>query len=313
MPKSKTVHSTGISNEELLEHLKFTPCTYKINIWGYGGEYAMGTVDRKIYDYFRSRRLSVADFSWDSDYATQHNIPEEMWPFAPGSWYECENIGHVYGVDKSAGTMQITDDKGNVVYERDLNELDGCDVMLSTTEEVWIDSQPKGTVVFLGYSSDKGNFYEADIELRTPFDPEKLCLNLCEFDGNEIVTGVTYDDIELDNYGGDTSGKGSDQAFYIAGSNVDHKGFERYRDMDDIKYGLTEWYPAKIKPVREGSYNVKTTGGYEYRAIWNGEFWHNEWDQNEKLKVKLWQGIAYNPDEQDLREELDQIFLEFDK
>ena len=48
--------------EKLIEVLKFTPRTYKIRLWGYGGEYIMGNVDRKIYDYFRQRRLSVTDY-----------------------------------------------------------------------------------------------------------------------------------------------------------------------------------------------------------------------------------------------------------
>ena len=71
---------------KLIEVLKFTPRTYKIQLWGYGGEYIMGTVDRKIYDYFRYHRLSLSDFAWDSDYAEEHDIPEEMWPFTPGSY-----------------------------------------------------------------------------------------------------------------------------------------------------------------------------------------------------------------------------------
>ena len=32
--------------EKLIAHLKFTPRTYKIQLWGYGGEYVMGTVPR---------------------------------------------------------------------------------------------------------------------------------------------------------------------------------------------------------------------------------------------------------------------------
>ena len=51
--------STINEQEHLIQVLKFTPRTYKIQMWGYGGEYVMGSVDRKIYDYFRHRRLDV--------------------------------------------------------------------------------------------------------------------------------------------------------------------------------------------------------------------------------------------------------------
>jgi hypothetical protein len=302
--------STIQEQERLIEVLKFTPRTYKIQLWGYGGEHVMGTVDRKIYDYFRNHRLGVPDYAWGGD--EFENMPEDMQPFAPGSWYDCDDMGHVNGVDMSAGHLQILDENENVVYERELSDLDGCDVQLSTTEEVWIDEKPAGTVVFYGHTSDKGTFFEADIALKQPFDPEKLLIQISDFDGNEIVVGVEYDGEELDNYGGDTNGKGSDYAFYIAGTNS-AKGYERYRDMDDIQYGLTEWFPAKIDPVREGKYNVHTQDGHEYQAMWNGQFWYNTWNEDEALKIKKWQGVAYDPDEQELREDLDRLYQEYEK
>jgi hypothetical protein len=300
--------ATVKEQEQLMEALKFTPRTYKIELWGYGGEHVMGTVEREVYDYFRQHRISVPDFAWGDE--VSETVPEDMRPFEPGCWYDCDNIGHVNGVDVSAGTMQITDENGKVVYQRELSDLDGCDVQLSTCEEVWIDSQEPGTVVYYGYTSDKGSFFEADIELNEPFDPEKLLINISEFDGNEIVVGVEYDGEELDNYGGNTNGKGSDHAFYIAGSNKG-SGYERYRDMDDIKYGLTDWFPAKTAPVREGKYEVKTKEGHEYHAVFNGERWHNDWSPEDQLIIVKWRGVAYDPDEHFIREELDNIVLEY--
>ncbi len=299
--------STSKEHEQLIEVLKFTPRTYKIQLWGYGGEHVMGTVDRKVYDYFKEHRLSVPDYACGGD--EFESVPEDMQPFVPGSWYDCDDMGHVNGVDMSAGHLQILDENENIVYERELSDLDGSDVMLSTTEEVWIDEKDPGTVVFYGYTSDKGTFFEADIELRQPFDPEKLLIQISDFDSNEIVVGAEYDDVELDNYGGDTNGKGSEYAFYIAGSNTG-SGYERYRDMDDIKYGLTDWFPAKVVPVRDGKYEVKTKDGHEYHAIFNGQNWHNEWSPDEELKIVKWRGVAYDPDEHFLREALDRIVLE---
>ena len=55
--------ATKKQKEELMQVLKFTPRTYKIRMWGYGGEHVMGTVDRKIYDYFRARRLDLSEFA----------------------------------------------------------------------------------------------------------------------------------------------------------------------------------------------------------------------------------------------------------
>ena len=102
--------------EQLMQVLKWTPRTYKISMWGYGGEKVMGTVDRKIYDYFKHRRLDLSDYAWDSDYADEHEIPEDMQPFPPGSWYECDDMAHAHGVSRNAGTLQIEDENGEVIY-----------------------------------------------------------------------------------------------------------------------------------------------------------------------------------------------------
>ncbi len=308
--------ATKEEKQELVKILKFTPRTYKVRLWGYGGEHVMGTVDRKVYDYFRKHRIDLSEFAWDGVYAEENNVPEDMQPFYPGAWHDCDNMGHCWGVDRSAGTIQVDDENGNTVYEKSLDDIVGYDEEnpepeWSCGEEVWIDSQPAGTVVFIGTSSEKGTFFEADLELKMPFDPSKLCLHYDEVDGNEIITSVSYDGEELNNDGGDTNGKSSDFGFYIAGSQKDGK-WERYRNMDDIEYGLSDWFPAKTKPVREGKYNVKTKDGYSYQAIWNGTFWHNDWNE-QKIKVTEWQGIAYNPDEHFLREELDNIILEVEQ
>ena len=244
--------ATSEQKHDLIEILKFTPRTYTIQIWGYGGEYVMGTVERKIYDYFKQRRLSLSDYAWDSDYAEEHNVPEEFQPFPSGSWYECSDMCHTSGADRNCGTLQICDENGETVYERSLEDIDGYSddsPEIGGGEEVWIDSKDPGTVVFIGVSNEKGTFFESEIELNEPFDITKLCISYDEIDCNEIISMVTYDGEDLDNNGGNTNGKSSDFGFYIAGSQKDGK-WEHYKDMEDIEYSLTGWFPANVLPVR---------------------------------------------------------------
>lgn len=314
--------------EKLIEVLKFTPRTYKIQMWGYGGEKVMGTVDRNIYDYFRHRRLDLSDYCWDSDYAEDNNIPEEMQPFPSGSWYECDNMGHSSGVSRNAGTLQINDEQGETVYQRSLEDLSGWDEddpepEFSCNEEVWIGEKPDGTVVFIGNSNEKGTFFEADIPLKEPFDITKLTLIYDEIDGEEIINSVTYDGEEIDNWGGNTDGKSSDFGFYIAGSLAATGKWEKYSNMDDIEYPMTDWFPKKIKPVREGVYMIKTSGknSWNHQAKWTGEKWVNSWtepedynDPDREIKIKEWQGIAVDPDadvEWDPAAELQKIIDDF--
>ena len=310
--------TVNLEHEKLIEVLKFTPRTYSVQMWGYGGEVIMGTVDRKIFDYFRSRRLDLSDFAWDSDYAEENDIPEEMWPFQPGSWYDCDDMAHAYGTSRNAGTLQISDENGDTVYECSLEGIDGYSddsPEWSSGDEAWIGSKPAGTVVFIGRSNEKGTFFEGEIELKQPLDITKLMLNYDEVDGEELVTGMEYEGETIDNNGGSTDGKSSDFGFYLV---KDSNSWEKYTNMDDIKYTMTDWFPKKIKPARVGVYMIKTTGknSWEHQGKWTGSRWVNAWtdeaqfDTAEELKVKEWQGIAYDPDEQGLRDELDNIIVE---
>jgi hypothetical protein len=291
--------------EKLMQVLKWTPRTYKITMWGYGGEKVMGTVDRKIYDYFKQRRLDLSDYAWDSDYADENEIPDEMQPFPPGSWYECDDMAHAHGVSRNAGTLQIEDENGEVIYERSLEDCDGGSddsPEWDCGDEVWIDEKPAGTVVFIGNSNEKGTFFEADLPLTMPFDITKLTLSYDEIDGEELVNSVTYDSEDIDNWGGNTDGKSSDFGMYIAGSNKETGKWEKYTTMDDIEYPMTDWFPKKVKPVREGNYMIKTTGksGYTYQAKWTGSRWISAWGEDtpetEEIKIKEWQGLAVDPD-----------------
>jgi hypothetical protein len=294
--------------QELIDILKFTPCTYKITMWGYGGEKVMGTVDRKIYDYFKSRRLDLSDYAWDSDYADENNIPEDMQPFPPGSWYECDGLAHAHGVNRDAGTLQIENENGETVYERQLDGLTGWNEKepepeFECNDEVFVEQETPGTVVFLGSSNEKGTFFEGEIALTAPFDITKLVLGYDEIDSEPIINAVSYDGEDINNWGSNTDGKSSDFGFYIAGSyKQDSKGYEKYTNMDDIDWPMTEWFPKKIKPVLEGKYLVKTAGknSYIYQCKWTGTRWINSWQEDnqdtENIKIKEWQGLAIDPD-----------------
>jgi hypothetical protein len=320
-----TENSTIAEQEKLLEVLKFTPRTYKIQLWGYGGEYIMGTVDRKIYDYFRYRRLDLSDYAWDSDYADDHDIPEEMQPFPAGSYYDCDDMCHEHGVDRNAGTLQIMDENEEVVYEKRLEDISGMgadgdepEPEWGGGEEYWIGMKPVGTVVFFGISNEKGTFFEGNIELKQPFDVSKLTLSYDEIDGNDIINRVEYDGEQIENWGADTSGKSSEFGFYLV---KDSNTWEKYSTMDDITYTMTDWFPKKVKPVREGIYMIRVPGksGYTHQARWTGSRWISSWADVEtyntadEVKIKEWQGIAYDPDELEIREGLDKLVVEFDE
>jgi hypothetical protein len=296
--------------QKLIEVLKFTPRTYKISMWGYGGEKVMGTVDRKVWDYCMENHVDLSEIAW-SDEDTVHEdmgLDLDMLPFLPGSWYECDDMGHINGVSRDAGTIQIEDENGNTVLERSLDSVDGTDIGLCCSDEVWAGSKPKGTVVFIGSSNEKGTFFEGEIELRAPFDIEKLELNYDEFDGEDIITSVTYDGEDIDNWGGSTDGKSSDMNMVLITD--DQGNWERYtpeeKDWGHPPMGTSpsDWEKspkfkfAKVKPTIEGWYSCvwKSYGTTYGTAYWNGtEF--GEWEYG-KFKpisgVETWNGYNWD-------------------
>ena len=59
------------------------------------------------------------------------------------------------------------------------------------------------------YSAEKGTFFDAIIETVGDFDLKKLKVYCNEYpNGEDIVDGMEYDGVDLDNQGGDTNGKG---------------------------------------------------------------------------------------------------------
>ena len=59
------------------------------------------------------------------------------------------------------------------------------------------------------YSAEKGTFFDGIIETHGDFDPQKFKIFTEEFpNGEDIVTSITYNGVDIDNSGGDTNGKG---------------------------------------------------------------------------------------------------------
>jgi hypothetical protein len=254
--------------------------------------------------------VDLSDIAWNSDAAEEMDLDADMLPFYPGSWYECDGMGHTNGVSRDAGTIQVCDENGEVVYERSLEECDGCDDSpeLSCIDETWIGSRKKGEIVFVGSSNEKGTFFEGEIELTAPFEIEKLCLCYEEFDGEDIVNGLTYNGEDIDNNGGGTDGKSSD--FNMVRLIDDEGNFERYepeeKDWGHPECGSSpnDWEKSpkfdfkKHKPVHPGWYSaVYRHFGTTYGTLyWDGKEF-GDWEYGKFIPqsgVDTWQGYNWD-------------------
>ena len=57
---------------------------------------------------------------------------------------------------------------------------------------------------------NKGTYFTTDITCDELFDPRKLVFKSTDVEGESIITKVLYGTEELENYGGDWSGKYAD-------------------------------------------------------------------------------------------------------
>jgi hypothetical protein len=286
--------------EQLLEMLQFTPRTYKIQLWGYGGECVMGKVDRKIYDYFKKRRLDVEQYSWDYDYPSPR-VPPELQPFPAGEWHDCDSIEHAYGADfDESSHITVEDENGQTVFESALgyNALEEHGIYTNGGDEYYIYNMEKGQVVFLGQNFEKGTFLDGAIDLKAPFNPEKLSFVVDDFDGWSLVRSVEYDGEIIENWGGGTNGKSSNFCFYVAGCD------EKYKNEEDLEEEVTDWFPAKIKPVHIGRYKVlqEDDSTWPEYAMWDGKIWYDYSPDSNKhqgdiISIAKWQGLAQDPSE----------------
>ena len=305
--------ATTEEKAKLVEILKFTPRTYKISMWGYGGEKVMGTVEREVWDYCMDNQVDLSDIAWgDEDTVEEMGLDIDMLPFHPGQWYECDGMAHTSGVSRNAGTLQIEDENGNIVFEKPLDNITGggCDGEpdWSCQDEAWVGSKPAGTVVFIGTSNEKGTFFEGEIELKQPFNIELLELHYDEIDGEELVNGVVYDGEDIDNWGGSTDGKSSDFGMYLV---KDSNSWETY-SPEEKDWGHPPSGPSpstweksetfkfkKVKPTIPGYYSCtwKHFGTTYGSAYWDGEQF-GEWEYGKfnpiTGEVLTWSGYNWD-------------------
>jgi hypothetical protein len=260
-----------------------------------------------------ANQVDLMDVAWSDEDTVQYDMGLDLdrLPFHPGNWYECDNLAHSNGASKDAGTLHITDENGDTVFEQSLDSLDGSSddsPQWECGDEVWIGQEPEGSVVFVGSSNEKGTFFEGDIPLRAPFDITKLTLIYEEIDGEAMVNSATYDGEDIDNWGGSTDGKSSDMNMYLVKADNEWDRYEpEDKDWGHPEYGTgpSTWEKSetfkfkKHKPTIPGYYSCTwshygTTYGTAY---WDGKQF-GEWEYGKfnpiTGEVISWSGYNWN-------------------
>lgn len=220
--------ATSEEKQELVEDIKKPIRYYRLRLWGYGGEGAYLGLAKESWEYW-SNKIEQDDNdeelvsyltdpeSYTGDLTREADFQCDAEGFRY-QWYESPHeIVHHYGVDFESAHLtleEITADD----FNSDLVDTvyDGIELVKWQEEnELW-DNVEVGEVeeieqpyMLQFYSAEKGTFFEAVFASQGRFDPNKLIIRTTEyFNGDNIVDEVEYDGEVLDNFGGDTTGKG---------------------------------------------------------------------------------------------------------
>ena len=273
---------------KIFDILKFTPCNYNVNVYGYGGEVRFVGASKEQYLYFKKNNIDIEDYA--DDYENELNVPEEMQPFNPGSIYDSIPLESACGATmESSSTIEITDEHNRTVFtcDLDVNSLDDEKVLVLEVGEFYPEYNcKKGDVVIYNASGEKGTFFGGEIHMTKPFDPSKLKITFIDMDGWMILDGITYDNIDIENNDYSTNGKWSETKWVVVG------GEESIDDNEQDNVNKTEWYPTDINPVREGAYECMFGGteAWPFSNIklieWDGEKWDSE------NTISKWRGLT---------------------
>jgi len=232
--------ATSEEKTELVETLK-GPRFYRIQLNGYGGESAYMGISKAAHDFWEPVckehgdsdlvTYMASDDDEDPDYEDIESVPEEARFLHDADddmykrpWYESHTeFEHSYGVEWGSAYI-VVDEVDSMEYSAshvaDVIEGENLQEMLSTLEEEHnyeieltemgcADDEPDCEYIAQLYSSEKGCFFEGIIETVGEFDPKKLKVYTTEYlNGEDTVTSIEYDGVEVENTGGDTNGKG---------------------------------------------------------------------------------------------------------
>jgi hypothetical protein len=231
--------ATSEEKQELVDTLS-GPRYYRVLIQGYGGESAYMSISKEAHDFW----APICEEHGDSDLVEYMNcdlveecefenidsVPVEAQflndpddDMYKRPWYESHTeFEHTYGgtydscridVDEVDSGEYNADAIKEIISMMDVTEL--VDEVGEETEwEVELQEyscceEPDAEYIAQLYSSEKGCFFEGVIETIGEFDPKKLKFYVTEFlNGEDTITSIEYDGVEIDNSGGDTNGKG---------------------------------------------------------------------------------------------------------
>lgn len=230
--------ATSEEKQETVDTLK-GPRYYRVTLWGYGGESAYINVNKATYDFWSNitekfgdndlvnYMLNAEDGDWEFEDIEEVPADAKFMEDEDGGrpWYEANGeYCHQYGVEYGSARLSVDEIKSDIYNASiiasvidgeevvELNDAvrEASDYTIEPCDHGEYDTfEPEGDYIIQMYSSEKGTFFDAVIETIGDFDIRKLEFVVNEYpNGEDIIDGLRYNGVDLENNGGETSGKG---------------------------------------------------------------------------------------------------------
>lgn len=199
---------------------------FRIAINGYGGEIVLGKATKQQHEFWNDQeRVVDAGFEEEESALADYMLDIEEWDNAVPKtarfnkeWFEIDDYLHINGstldsaqvIIEQASSPEWDAMLGETVYENTLVAFSKTHKKAIDQSEFNLDdvTSELDPYVFYGMSVEKGSFFEGIVSVDGSFDLSKLTFTATEVpNGDNIVDGVMYDGKEIENWGGDTSGK----------------------------------------------------------------------------------------------------------
>jgi len=230
--------ATTEEKQELIEKIK-GPRYYRVSITGYGGESAYMSITKEAHDFWKEQTeehgdndlvaYMASDDGEEPEYEYIDSVPEEAQFLHDKDddnykrpWYESHTeFEHSYGAEWGSAYITIDEVDSEEYNSKVIAEVLDGESISDLNDKVNEETEFEVDLVDMGccdnhdgyvaqlYSSEKGQFFDGIIETHGDFDVKKLKVYTTEYlNGEDTITEVHYDGVEVDNQGGDTNGKG---------------------------------------------------------------------------------------------------------
>jgi len=231
--------ATAEEKQELVDTLS-GPRYYRILIQGYGGESAYMSISKEAHDFWVDHTEQYGDNDLvsymvnaedpeEAEYDELEGVPTEAEFLTDEDgdvhpWYESHSeFEHSYGAAYEQARIDVDEVDSDDWNAKVLNEIISMMDVTELVDEINEETNYEVEIIKMGasgapesteyiaqmYSSEKGCFFDGIVETVGEFDPKKLMIYTTEFlNGEDTITSIEYDGVEIDNSGGDTTGKG---------------------------------------------------------------------------------------------------------